>query len=195
MKNLQNSEDALGAENCKTYEFITIVSLSSYLPKKYLSLSKAEIRSVFAFQRLFTEFMMAVLEILPERISEPVAQLAREIEKKENAVERSDNSNVYDASSEFSENFRRYRFIATCALADYLRMSHPFDMSKKDTRLTIELHQTWSDCIMEQVEIHHELFTKAVDQLVKEIKKKEKAAKFPQDLTESQPDSEFEELN
>lgn len=178
MENLQNSEDALGAENCKTYEFITIVSLSSYLPKKYLSLSKAEIRSVFAFQRLFTEFMMAVLEILPERISEPVAQLAREIEKKENAVERSDDLNAeYDASSKFSEHFRRYRFIATCALADYLLMSHPFDMSKKDTRLTIELHQTWSDCIMEQVEIHHELFAKAIDQLVKEIKKKERAAK------------------
>ena len=29
----------------------------------------------------------------------------------------------------------------------------------------------------------------------KEIKKKEKAAKVLQDLTESQPDSEFEELN
>ena len=182
MKNLQNSEDALGAENCKTYEFITKVSLSSYLPKKYLSLTKAEERSVLAFQRLFTEFMMAVLEILPERISEPVAQLAREIEKKENAVERSDDSNVYDASSKFSENFRRYRFIANCALADYLLKSHPFDMSKKDTRLTIELHQTWSDCIMEQVEIHHELFAKAIDQLAKEIKKKEKAAKVPHEL-------------
>ncbi len=79
--------------------------------------------------------------------------------------------------------------------AFYLLMNYPFDMSKKDTRLTIELHQTWSDCIMEQVEIHHELFAKAIDQLTKEIKKKEKAAKVPQDLTESQPDSEFEELN
>jgi len=195
MENLQNSEDALSAENTNAYEFITKVSLSSYLRKKYLSLSKAEIRSVFAFQRLFTEFMMAFLEVLPERISEPVAQLAREIEKKENAVERSDDSNVYDASSKFSENLRMYRFIATSALADYLLMNYPFDMSKKGIRLTIETHQAWTDCMMEQVETHQELFTKAVDQLVKEIKKKEKAAKVPLDLTESQLDSELEEID
>jgi len=195
MQNKENSEEALAAENTKTYEFITKVSLSSYLPKKYLSLSKAEIRSVFAFQRLFTEFMMAFLEVLPEGISEPVAQLVKEIEKKENAVERSDDLNEYDACSKFSENLRMYRFIATSALADYFLMNHPFDMSKKDTRLTIEMHETWTDCMMEQVETHQELFTKAVDQLAKEIKKKEKAHKVPQDLTESQPDSEFEEVD
>jgi hypothetical protein len=50
--------------------------------------------------------------------------------------------------------------------------------------------------MMEQVETHQELFTKAFDQLVKEIKKKERAAKVrdvnisfindPHDLTESQ---------
>jgi hypothetical protein len=88
-----------------------------------------------------------------------------------------------------------YRFIATSALADYLLMNYPFDMSKKGIRLTIETHQAWTDCMMEQVETHQELFTKAIDQLVKEIKKKEKAAKVPQDLTESQPDSEFEEFD
>ncbi len=59
--------------------------------------------------------------------------------------------------------------------------------------------------MMEQVETHQELFAKAIDQLTKEIKKKEKAAKVrdvnisfindPHDLTESQPDSEFEEFD
>ena len=195
MQNNENSEDALAAENTKTYEFITKIALRSYLPKKYLSLSKAEERSVFAFQQLFTEFMMAFLEVLREGISEPVAQLVKEIEKKENAVERSDDLNEYDACSKFAENLRMYRFIATSALADYFLMNHPFDMSKKDTRLTIEMHETWTDCMMEHVETHQELFTKAVDQLAKEIKKKEKAHKVLQDLTESQPDSEFEEVD
>jgi hypothetical protein len=74
-------------------------------------------------------------------------------------------------------------------------MNYPFDMSKKGIRLTIETHQAWTDCMMEQVETHQELFTKAIDQLVKEIKKKENAAKVPKDLTESQPDSECEELD
>ena len=57
------------------------------------------------------------------------------------------------------------------------------------------MHQTWTDCMVEEVETHHELFTKAFDQLAKEIKKKEKAAKVLKDLTESQPDSEFEEVD
>ena len=195
MQKNQNSEEALEAENTKTYEFITKVALRSYLPKKYLSLSKAEERSVFAFQQLFTEFLMASLEVLPEGISEPVAQLVTEIEKKELAGEQSDDSNKFDPCSKFAESLRIFRFIATSALADYLQMSHPFDMSKKGIRLTIEVHQTWTDCVVEQIETHHELFTKALDQLAKEYKKKEKAAKVPQDLNESQPDSEFEELD
>ena len=37
--------------------------------------------------------------------------------------------------------------------------------------------------------------TYTIDQLAKEIIKKEKAAKVLQDLTESQPDSEFEEVD
>ena len=50
-------------------------------------------------------------------------------------------------------------------------------------------------CPIIPVETHHELFAKAIDQLAKEIKKKEKAAKVLQDFTESQPDSEFEEVD
>ena len=49
--------------------------------------------------------------------------------------------------------------------------------------------------MVEEVESHHELFAKAVAQLAKEITKRERAAKVPQDLTESQPDSEFEEVD
>jgi hypothetical protein len=137
---------------------------------------------------------MAVLEVFPERISETVAQLAKEIEKKENAVERSDDLNEYDACSKFSENLRMYRFIAISSISDYFRR-YTFGMSKKEKRRIIEMHQTWTDCMMEEVETHQELFAKAVDQLVKEIKKKERAAKVPQDLTESWLDSEFEEVD
>ena len=195
MQNNENSEEALAAENIMAYQFISNVALARYLPKKYLSLSKAEEHSVFSFQRLFTEYMMAQSQFFPERISEPVAQLAKEIEKKELAGEQSDDSNKFDPCSKFAESLRIFRFIATSALADYLLMSHPFDMSKKGIRLTIEVHQTWTDCMVEQIEIHHELFTKAFDQLAKEITKRERAAKVPQDLTESQPDSEFEEVD
>jgi len=56
-------------------------------------------------------------------------------------------------------------------------LQYTFDMSKKEKRRIIEMHQTWTDCMMEEVETHHELFAKAIDQLVKEIKKKERAAK------------------
>ena len=195
MQNNENSEEALAAENIMAYQFITSVALSSYLPKEYLSLSKAEKRSVFSFQQLFTEYMMAQSQLFPERISETVAQLAKEIEKKELAGEQSDDSNKFDPCSKFAESLRIFRFIATSALADYLWMNHPFDMSKKGIRFTIEMHQTWTDCMVEEVETHHELFAKAVDQLAKEIKKKEKAAKVTHDLTESQPDSEFEEVD
>ena len=181
MQNNENSEEALAAENIMAYQFITSVALSSYLPKEYLSLSKAEKRSVFSFQRLFTEYMMAQSQFFPERISEPVAQLAKEIEKKELAGEQSDDSNKFDACSKFAENFRMYRFISTSSISDYF-LRYTSDKSKKEKRRIIEMHQTWSDCIMEQVETHHELFTKAVDQLAQEIKKKEKAAKVPHDL-------------
>ena len=116
MQKNQNSEDALAAENTKTYEFITKVALWSYLPKKYLSLSKAEIRSVFAFQRLFTEFMMAFLEVLPEVISEPVAQLVKEIEKKENAVERSDDLHEYDQIYESVKEFKKSLLLLTSSI-------------------------------------------------------------------------------
>ena len=192
-QNSQNSQEGVSLYNIMTYQFVANVGLRSYLSKEYLSLSKAEERSVFAFQQLFTEFMMAFLEVLPEGTSEPVAQLVKEIEKKELAGEQSDDSNKFDACSKFAENFRMYRFISTCSISDYF-LRYTFDKSKKEKRRIIEMHQTWSDCIMEQVETHHELFTKAFDQLAKEIKKKEKAAKVLQDLTESQPDSEFEEV-
>ena len=194
MQNNENSEEALAAENIMAYQFITSVALSSYLPKEYLSLSKAEKRSVFSFQRLFTEYMMAQSQLFPERISETVAQLAKEIEKKELAGEQSDDSNKFDACSKFAENFRMYRFISASSISDYF-LRYTFDKSKKEKRRIIEMHQTWSDCIMEQVETHHELFTKAFDQLAKEIKKKVKAANVTHDLTESQPDSEFEEVD
>jgi hypothetical protein len=128
MKNFQNSEKFSAEENSFTYQFISNLALSSYFQKDYLSLSKEEERSIFSFHQLFTEYKMAVLEICPELISETVAQLAKEIEKKENAVERSDDLNEYDACSKFSENLRMYRFIATSALADYFLMNHPFDM-------------------------------------------------------------------
>ena len=182
MKNLKNSEDALAAENIMTYQFVSNVALARYLPKKYLSLSKAEEHSVFSFQRLFTEYMMAQSQFFPERITEPVAQLVKEIEKKELAGEQSDYSNKFDPCSKFAESLRIFRFITTSALADYLLMNHPFDMSKKGIRLTIEMHQTWTDCMVEEVETHHELFTKAVAQLAKEIIKRERAAKVPHDL-------------
>ena len=195
MENSQNLQEGVVLYNIMTYQFVANVGLRSYLSKAYLSLSKAEKRSVFSFQRLFTEYMMAQSQFFPERISEPVAQLAKEIEKKELAGEQSDDSNKFDPCSKFAESLRIFRFIITIALADYLLMNHPFDMSKKGIRFTIEMHQTWTDCMVEEVETHHELFAKAIDQLAKEIKKKEKAAKVLQDLTESQPDSEFEELN
>jgi hypothetical protein len=137
---------------------------------------------------------MAVLEICPELISETVAQLAKEIEKKELAGEQSDDSNKFDACSKFAENFRMYRFISTSSISDYF-LRYTFDKSKKEKRRIIQMHQTWTDCMVDEVETHHELFTKALDQLAKEYKKKEKAAKVPQDLTESQPDSEFVELD
>ena len=195
MENSQDLQEGVSLYNIMTYQFVANVGLRSYLSKEYLSLSKAEEHSVACFQQLFTEFMMAFLEVLPEGISEPVAQLVKEIEKKELAGEQSDDSNKFDPCSKFAESLRIFRFIATSALADYLWMNHPFDMSKKGIRFTIEMHQTWTDCMVEEVETHHELFAKAVDQLAKEIKKKEKAAKVTHDLTESQPDSEFEEVD
>jgi hypothetical protein len=194
MENSQNLQEALSLYNIMTYQFVANVGLRSYLSKEYLSLSKAEERSVACFDQLFTEYKMAVLEICPELISETVAQLAKEIEKKELAGEQSDDSNKFDACSKFAENFRMYRFISTSSISDYF-LRYTFDKSKKEKRRIIQMHQTWTDCMVDEVETHHELFIKAFDQLVKEIKKKEKAAKVPQDLTESQPDSEFEELN
>ena len=193
MENSENLQEGASLYDIMTYEFVANVGLTGYLSKEYLSLSKAEIRSFFAFQQLFTEYKMAVLEVFPERISETVAQLAKEIEKKELAGEQSDDSNKFDACSKFAENFRMYRFISTSSISDYF-LRYTFDKSKKEKRRIIQMHQTWTDCMMEEVETHQELFAKAVDQLVKEIKKKEKAAKVPQDLTESQPDSEFEEV-
>jgi hypothetical protein len=181
MKNNQNSEDALTGQDIMTYQFISNVALERYLPEEYLSLSKAEEHNVSCFQQLFTEYMMAQSQFFPEPISEPVAQLAKEIEKKELAGEQSDDSNKYDPCSQFAENLRMYRFIATSALAHYFHMVYSFGISKKSARKIIATHQTWTDCVVEQIETHHELFTKAFDQLAKEIKKKEKAAKVPQD--------------
>lgn len=194
MENSQNLQEGVVLYNIMTYQFVANVGLRSYLSKEYLSLSKAEERSVACFEQLFTEYKMAVLEIFPELISETVAQLAKEIEKKELAGEQSDDSNKFDACSKFAENFRMYRFISASSISDYF-LRYTFDKSKKEKRRIIQMHQTWTDCMVEEVETHHELFTKAFDQLSKEIKKKEKAAKVLQDLTESQPDSEFEEVD
>lgn len=182
MENSQDLQEGVSLYNIMTYQFVANVGLRSYLSKEYLSLSKAEEHSVACFQQLFTEFMMAFLEVLPEGISEPVAQLVKEIEKKELAGEQSDDSNKYDPCSQFAENLRMYRFIATSALAHYFHMVYSFGISKKSARKIIATHQTWTDCVVEQIETHHELFTKAFDQLAKEIKKKEKAAKVPHDL-------------
>ena len=180
MENSQNLQEGVVLYNIMTYQFVANVGLRSYLSKEYLSLSKAEEHSVACFQQLFTEFMMAFLEVLREGISEPVAQLVKEIEKKELAGEQSDDSNKFDACSKFAENFRMYRFISTSSISDYF-LRYTSDKSKKEKRRIIQMHETWTDCMMEHVETHQELFTKAVDQLAKEIKKKEKAAKVPQD--------------
>jgi hypothetical protein len=174
MQNKQNSEDALAAQNITTYRFFSNVALERYLPEEYLSLSKAEEHSVSCFQQLFTEYMMAQSQFFPEQISEPVAQLAREIEKKELAGERSDDLNKYDPCSQFAENLRMYIFVATSALAHYFDMVYSFGISKKSARKFIATHQTWADYMVEQIEIHHELFTKALDQLAKEYKKSKK---------------------
>jgi len=48
---------------------------------------------------------------------------------------------------------------------------------------------------MAVLEVLPERISETVAQLAKEIKKKEKATKLSVDLTESQPDSKFEELN
>jgi hypothetical protein len=84
MKNFQNSEKFSAEENSFTYQFISNLALSSYFQKDYLSLSKEEERSIFSFHQLFTEYMMSFLDVFPERISEPVAQLTKEIKKKGN---------------------------------------------------------------------------------------------------------------
>jgi hypothetical protein len=98
-----HKEEALIADNTMSYQFTSNVSLACYLSQDDLSISKAEKRSTFSFQQLFTEYMMALLEVFPERISEPVDQLAKDFKKKEKAAKVPQDLTESQPDSEFEE--------------------------------------------------------------------------------------------
>lgn len=157
--------------NVLNYQFHSNVALSLYLSKHDLPLSKLETRVIYAFQKLFTEYMLATSDIDSARISAAITQLAMEINiKKESYTNHSDDLNEYDPCSKMAENLRKYRFIATGALSYYL-MNNFHDLSKIGKKFIMEMHQTWVDYMMDIIQSYPDLITKVVAQLTKEIKK------------------------